>query len=95
MIVNVAGSFLIGFIMQLSLTTELISPDVRLMLTTGVMGGFTTYSAFSYETVRRWVNHFGPKIAAYLRKRRPKLFANAARSRILSGVCACETDLSG
>jgi putative transposase len=26
----------------------------------------------SYETVRRWVNHFGPKIAAGLRKRRPK-----------------------
>jgi transposase-like protein len=25
----------------------------------------------SYETVRRWVNHFGPKIAADLRKRRP------------------------
>jgi putative transposase len=26
----------------------------------------------SYETVRSWVNHFGPKIAADLRKRRPK-----------------------
>jgi putative transposase len=26
----------------------------------------------SYETVRRWVNHFGPTIAADLRKRRPK-----------------------
>jgi transposase-like protein len=26
----------------------------------------------SYETVRRWVNHFGPLIAAELRKRRPK-----------------------
>jgi putative transposase len=26
----------------------------------------------SYETVRRWMNHFGPKIAADLRKRRPK-----------------------
>ena len=26
----------------------------------------------SYETVRRWVNHFGPKIAASLRKRRPR-----------------------
>jgi hypothetical protein len=26
----------------------------------------------SYETVRRWVNHFGPKIAADLRKCRPK-----------------------
>jgi putative transposase len=29
----------------------------------------------SYETVRRWVNHFGPKIAADLCKRRPKLHA--------------------
>ena len=28
--------------------------------------------AVSYETVRRWVNHFGPMIAARLRKRRPK-----------------------
>jgi transposase-like protein len=28
--------------------------------------------AMSYETVRRWVNHFGPIIAAELRKRRPK-----------------------
>jgi putative transposase len=26
----------------------------------------------SYETVRRWVNHFGPMVAADLRKRRPK-----------------------
>jgi len=50
LIVNVAGSFLIAFIMQTSAATELISPDVRLMLTTGVMGGFTTYSTFNYET---------------------------------------------
>jgi transposase-like protein len=28
--------------------------------------------AVSYETVRRWVNHFGPMIAAHLGKRRPK-----------------------
>ena len=26
----------------------------------------------SYETIRRWVNHFGPKIAADLRQRRPR-----------------------
>jgi putative transposase len=28
--------------------------------------------AISYETIRRWVNHFGPNIAAELRKRRPR-----------------------
>ena len=26
----------------------------------------------SYETIRRWANHFGPRVAADLRKRRPK-----------------------
>ncbi|MDP9360810.1 MAG: fluoride efflux transporter CrcB [Acidobacteriota bacterium] len=50
LIVNVVGSFLVGFIVQTSSTTDLIRPDLRLMLTTGVMGGFTTYSTFNYET---------------------------------------------
>ena len=50
LIVNVVGSFLIAFIMQVAGSTEWISVDLRLTLTTGVMGGFTTYSAFNYET---------------------------------------------
>jgi len=50
--VNVAGSFLIGGIMHVSLATKLIPPTLRLALTTGVMGGFTTYSSFNYETVK-------------------------------------------
>src|SRR5713226_5033538 len=50
LIVNVAGSFLLGFVMQVSTTTALIGSDARLTLTTGVMGGFTTYSTFNYET---------------------------------------------
>jgi CrcB protein len=50
--VNVIGSFLIMIIMHLGLEREVISPEVRILLTTGVMGGFTTYSAFNYETVR-------------------------------------------
>jgi CrcB protein len=50
--VNVAGSFLLGFLMQVALATTLLSPTLRLTLTTGVMGGFTTYSTFNYETLR-------------------------------------------
>jgi CrcB protein len=50
--VNVLGSFLLGLIMQVSLTTGLIPPTLRLALTTGVMGGFTTYSTFNYETLQ-------------------------------------------
>ena len=36
--------------MHVSGATELISSDARAILTTGVMGGFTTYSTFNYET---------------------------------------------
>jgi CrcB protein len=50
--VNVLGSFLVGLLMQAGIATPLLSPTLRLTLTTGVMGGFTTYSAFNYETVR-------------------------------------------
>jgi fluoride exporter len=50
--VNVTGSFLLGLIMQVALTTSLLSPTLRLALTTGVMGGFTTYSTFNYETLQ-------------------------------------------
>jgi CrcB protein len=49
--VNVVGSFLLGAIMHVGLTTDLMSPGLRLVLTTGVMGGFTTYSTFNYETM--------------------------------------------
>src|SRR5262245_45608072 len=48
--VNVVGSFLLGALMHLGLATSLMSPTLRLVLTTGVMGGFTTYSTFNYET---------------------------------------------
>ena len=50
--VNVVGSFLLGAVMHVGLTTNLMSPGLRLVLTTGVMGGFTTYSTFNYETLQ-------------------------------------------
>jgi CrcB protein len=52
LIVNVVGSFLIGLIQQIGTTTALVPETTRLFLTVGIMGGLTTYSAFSYETVR-------------------------------------------
>ena len=50
--VNLAGSFLIGLVQSLAMESLVISEETRLLLSTGVMGGLTTYSAFSYETVR-------------------------------------------
>jgi CrcB protein len=49
--VNLAGSFLIGLVQALAAEKLVLGEEARLFLTTGVMGGFTTYSAFSYETV--------------------------------------------
>jgi fluoride exporter len=49
--VNIIGSFLIGIIMAL-FERDMISDDWRIFLATGIMGGFTTFSAFSLEAVR-------------------------------------------
>jgi CrcB protein len=51
LIVNTVGSFLVAVIMSVGLRTTVISPNLRLFLTVGVMGGFTTYSSFNYETL--------------------------------------------
>jgi CrcB protein len=50
--VNVIGSFLIGGLMFAGVEAAAIPVTVRLALTTGLMGGFTTYSTFSYETMK-------------------------------------------
>ena len=49
---NLVGSFAIGLVHQVGSDTLLIPDHLRLFLTTGIMGGLTTYSAFSYETAR-------------------------------------------
>jgi len=52
LVVNLAGSFLLGLIMEGSQHSTLLSPELRLGITVGFMGGFTTFSTFSYETIR-------------------------------------------
>lgn len=48
-LVNIVGSFLLGFL-SAALVDSALSPAWKLGLTTGLMGGFTTYSTFSHET---------------------------------------------
>jgi CrcB protein len=49
--VNVIGSLLLGIVMEVGVTGGLLPPALRLTLATGVIGGFTTYSTFNYETI--------------------------------------------
>lgn len=50
--VNTIGSFLLGLLMRATLGSPSFSPTLRLALSVGVLGGFTTYSTFNYETLR-------------------------------------------
>lgn len=48
--VNIIGCFLIGLLGGLSESHQVFSPETRLFLFIGVLGGFTTFSSFGYET---------------------------------------------
>lgn len=52
MMVNVVGSLIIGYLLVLLPEAKEPIPVLRLLLVTGLLGGFTTYSAFSIETLQ-------------------------------------------
>ena len=53
LLINVVGSFVIGLVAGITLTPVRVGvhPDIRIFLMTGVCGGFTTFSAFSLQTL--------------------------------------------
>jgi CrcB protein len=52
MLANVSGSFVIGFFLTLAAGRFNIAPQMRLLVAVGFLGGFTTFSSFSFETLR-------------------------------------------
>jgi CrcB protein len=50
--VNVVGSFMMGLIIAMFAHRSHLSPELRSFLTTGILGGFTTFSAFSMDFAR-------------------------------------------
>lgn len=52
LVVNITGSFVLGFVMYSISLGKSISPDMRDFITIGILGGFTTMSSFAYESFR-------------------------------------------
>jgi fluoride exporter len=73
--INVAGCFAIGLLAALVEHHDLFSPSVRLLLFTGLLGGFTTFSAFGYESV-------------FLRRGLIAVAANYVALSVVSGLLA-------
>jgi len=67
LIVNILGSFLIGLLAGFfAYRAGLVPQHVRLFLTTGVLGGFTTFSAFSLDAALLIERHAYAMAAAYI-----------------------------
>ncbi len=50
LLINVTGSLLLGFLVAYLAETSAVRPELGLLLTSGLCGGYTTFSTFSYET---------------------------------------------
>lgn len=51
LIVNVSGSFLLGFLLTLATERLQISPEARLLFAVGFLGSYTTFSSFAVESM--------------------------------------------
>ena len=60
--INIVGSFVMGVVVEMLARRAGAAPELRLFIATGVLGGFTTFSAFSLETALLWER--GAQLAA-------------------------------
>ena len=65
-LINVTGSFLIGVLMMLFLNRPMIDANWRLFLVTGILGGYTTFSSFEWETLAAMRSGAGPVALLYV-----------------------------
>jgi CrcB protein len=52
LVVNILGSICIGFVMQVGINSDIIPRSLRVIITVGFLGAFTTFSTFGYETAK-------------------------------------------
>jgi CrcB protein len=51
LVINLSGSFMIGLLAEMFDSRFLVSPETRVAVLTGILGGYTTFSSFSFETL--------------------------------------------
>ncbi len=51
LLINLSGSFLLGLIVSMSMENFIIDPRLRLLLTIGFLGSYTTFSTYAYESI--------------------------------------------
>ncbi len=54
LLVNVTGSFVLGFLVAITTSRIQISPEMRLLLAVGFLGSYTTFSSFAVESTLLW-----------------------------------------
>ena len=64
--VNLLGCLVMGAISQYALNHIVVPADLRVGLTTGLMGGFTTFSAFGWDTARMLEDGQWPRALLYI-----------------------------
>jgi CrcB protein len=63
--INVSGAFVIGVVLELATTRAGFNPYVRLFMATGILGGYTTFSTFAFETYLLGADGFPLQSLAY------------------------------
>jgi CrcB protein len=64
--VNISGSLVIGILTGIFALTWQPSPEMKAFLITGILGGYTTFSAFSLDTVTLWEGGAGTTALIYI-----------------------------
>lgn len=64
--INVSGSFLIGVVIELSQSRPGMPLIWRYFLATGILGGYTTFSTFSFEALAYWTSGMAVKAVLYV-----------------------------
>ena len=87
---NVIGCFFLGFLMHFGLSSDKLSPEVRTAVAVGFLGALTTFSTFSYETIRYieggvWISAMA-NIACHITLGLGATLAGLMVSRVLFGT---------